>query len=232
MAGVPLWVVWYLLWSLSSIATLFGFRIAGVGVITCFWASGKGAFINTFLYMFGMTLGFYVLKYILGFFIFSSGVQAVSSYGLAPQANRYLQEGKMDLKYMQMTDRDFVMGIDSHVNELQYKNRVYTKTGYIIWANGRRTGLLHYSVLWDNLPFLNLIYVAEPNRNQGIGSQALKLWEEDMKVQGYKMVLLSTQVDENAQHFYRKSGYIDCGALLMNGTPFEQPMEMFMRKIL
>ena len=53
-----------------------------------------------------------------------------------------------------------------------------------------------------------------------------------MKAQGYKMVLLSTQVDENAQHLYRKSGYIDCGALLMNGTPFEQPMEMFMRKIL
>ena len=158
--------------------------------------------------------------------------RGVFSYGLAPQANRYLQEGKMDLKYMQMTDRDFVMEIDSHVNELQYKNRVYTKTGYIIWENGRRTGLLHYSVLWDNLPFLNLIYVAEPHRNQGIGSQALKLWEEDMKAQGYKMVLLSTQVDENAQHLYRKSGYIDCGALLMNGTPFEQPMEMFMRKIL
>jgi len=25
---------------------------------------------------------------------------------------------------------------------------------------------------------------------------------------------------------------VDCGGLLMNGTPFEQPMEMFMRKVL
>ena len=53
-----------------------------------------------------------------------------------------------------------------------------------------------------------------------------------MRAQGYQMVLISTRVDEDAQHFYRKLGYVECGALLMNGTPFEQPMEMFMRKML
>ena len=138
----------------------------------------------------------------------------------------------MNLKHMQMSDKDFVMSIDSHVNDLQYKNRVDTKTGYIIWTDNIRAGLMHYSVLWDSLPFLNLIFVKETHRNKGIESKAMKLWEEDMKEQGYKMVLVSTQVDEDAQHLYRKLGYIECGALLMNGTPFEQPMEMFMRKIL
>lgn len=138
----------------------------------------------------------------------------------------------MNLKHMQMSDKDFVMSIDSHVNDLQYKNRVDTKTGYIIWTDNIRAGLMHYSVLWDSLPFLNLIFVKETHRNKGIASKAMKLWEEDMKEQGYKMVLVSTQVDEDAQHLYRKLGYIECGALLMNGTPLEQPMEMFMRKIL
>lgn len=56
------------LWSFSSIATLFGFWIASVGAITLFSSSNKGAFINTFLYMFGMTTSFYGLKYILGHF--------------------------------------------------------------------------------------------------------------------------------------------------------------------
>lgn len=139
---------------------------------------------------------------------------------------------RMNLKHMQMSDKDFVMSIDSHVNDLQYKNRVDTKTGYIIWTDNIRAGLMHYSVLWDSLPFLNLIFVKETHRNKGIASKAMKLWEEDMKEQGYKMVLVSTQVDEDAQHLYRKLGYIECGALLMNGTPLEQPMEMFMRKIL
>lgn len=57
------------LWSLSSIATLFGFWIASAGVITYLCSSNKGAFINTFLYMFGMTISFYGLKYILGFYL-------------------------------------------------------------------------------------------------------------------------------------------------------------------
>ena len=57
------------LWSFPSIATLFGFWIASVSVITYISSSNKGAFINTFLYMFGMTISYYVLKYISGFFI-------------------------------------------------------------------------------------------------------------------------------------------------------------------
>lgn len=57
------------LWSFPSIATLFGFWIASVGIITCLSSSNKGAFMNSFLYMFGMTISFYGLKYILGFYI-------------------------------------------------------------------------------------------------------------------------------------------------------------------
>lgn len=55
------------LWSLPSVATLYGFWIASIGVITYLSASNKGAFIHSFLYMFGMTISFYGLKYILGF---------------------------------------------------------------------------------------------------------------------------------------------------------------------
>lgn len=138
----------------------------------------------------------------------------------------------MELRYMSIEDKDFVMGIDSHVNELQYENRVHTKTGYVIWNDNERVGFMHFSVLWDNLPFLNHIYVKKEYRCKGFATKAMKLWEEDMKRQGYKMVLLSTQVDEDAQHLYRKIGYVECGAILMNNTPFEQPMEMFMRKVL
>ena len=53
-----------------------------------------------------------------------------------------------------------------------------------------------------------------------------------LRKQGYGMVLTSTQVDETAQHFYRKNGYTDCGSLVMNIQGFEQPMEMFLSKAL
>ena len=133
---------------------------------------------------------------------------------------------------MEGNDKAFVMSIDTHVNEEQYANRVLTKSGYVIWDGDEPVGLMHHAVLWDNLPFLNLIYIREECREKGYGTEAMRLWEEDIKNRGYKMVLISTQVDEDAQHWYRKLGYVDCGGLLMNGTPFEQPMEMFMRKVL
>lgn len=44
----------------------------------------------------------------------------------------------------------------------------------------------------------------------------MEWWEQDMHPQGYDMVMVSTQVDETAQHFYRKLGYKDCGGLVMD----------------
>ena len=42
--------------------------------------------------------------------------------------------------------------------------------------------------------------------------------------------MTSTQVNEEAQHFYRKMGYKDCGGFVVNISGFKQPMEMLMIK--
>ena len=55
-------------------------------------------------------------------------------------------------------------------------------------------------------------------------------WENDMKAQGYGMLLTSTRVDEEAQHFYRKLGYRDCGGFMIDIPKYEQPMELFLIK--
>lgn len=138
----------------------------------------------------------------------------------------------MELKTVTEYDREFVMSLDSHADERSFRNRVYAKSGYILWEEGERIGVMSHCVLWDKLPFLNLIYVKEEFRGRGCGRQAILDWEQEMKDQGYKMVLLSTQADESAQHLYRKLGYTDCGGLLFDHTPLEQPMELFFRKVL
>ena len=48
--------------------------------------------------------------------------------------------------------------------------------------------------------------------------------------QGYGMLITSTQVDEDAQHFYRKLGFKDCGGFIIDVPGYEQPMEMMMIK--
>lgn len=138
----------------------------------------------------------------------------------------------MELRLMTWLDRAFVMGIDAHGDEDSFRNRVLTQSGYVLWEGERPVGLMHHCVLWDNLPFLNLLYVVEEYRGHGFGTQAMAAWEQEMKKQGYKMVLLSTQADETAQHFYRKLGYVDCGCLIFQNTPFDQPTELFFRKVL
>lgn len=57
------------LWNFSSIATLYGFWICSIVVIVSYSFSNISAGFNTFLYMFGMTISFYLLQYILGFYI-------------------------------------------------------------------------------------------------------------------------------------------------------------------
>lgn len=51
-----------------------------------------------------------------------------------------------------------------------------------------------------------------------------------MKLQGYKILLTSTQVDESSQHFYRKLDYKDCGGFIVDTPEYKQPMELFMIK--
>lgn len=138
----------------------------------------------------------------------------------------------MEIKVVTNNDKEFVMNIDKHINNTGYNNLVYTKSGYVIWEKKQRTGIIVHCILWDNIPFMNFLFIKEEYRNKGLAKQAIISWENEMKNQGYKMTLISTQVDEGAQHLYRKLGYIDCGGLVFNNTPFDQPMEMFFRKVL
>ena len=44
------------------------------------------------------------------------------------------------------------------------------------------------------------------------------------------MALTSTRADEDAQHFYRKLGYKDCGGFVIDIQGYEQPMELLLIK--
>ena len=131
----------------------------------------------------------------------------------------------MIVKQVEEKDKEFVMSIDQHVTDVTFHNRVF-------WEKDEPIGLMVHCILWDNLPVVNFLFIKEEYRNREYAREAMTFWENDMRQQGYKMVLISTQVDETSQHIYRKLGYVDCGSLLFDHTPMEQPMEMFMRKVL
>lgn len=107
-----------------------------------------------------------------------------------------------------------------------------TQNGYKIFSDGAEVGVIEYKDFWKGMPYLSLIKLLPEFRRKGIGREAMRLFEEEMKRAGNKAILLSTQVDEDAQRFYRKIGYRECGSLILEYTPFSQPMEMFFIKTL
>ena len=138
--------------------------------------------------------------------------------------------GMVEIRYMQMDDKDFWYSLDKHLPEAEFENKVRNRRGYILLENRKPIGLLRYNLFWDNTPFCTMLFIDWNYHNKGYGKMLMEYWEKDMKSQGYGMLLTSTQVDEDAQHFYRKLGYKDCGGFVIDILGYEQPMEMFLVK--
>lgn len=91
----------------------------------------------------------------------------------------------------------------------------------IIESAGESVGFLKFYVLWEVLPFIEVLIVREDRRRRGIGRDAVRSWEGEMAARSFRRVLISTQADETAQEFWRRIGYRDCGALTLPGKPAE-----------
>jgi GNAT superfamily N-acetyltransferase len=116
--------------------------------------------------------------------------------------------------------------------ESEFEIKVRDGRGYVLLEDEKPIGLLRYNLFWDNTPFCTLIFIDWNYQKRGYGRLLMEHWEADMKERGYGMLLVSTQVDEDAQHFYRKLGYRDCGGFTVDVPGYEQPMELFLVKAL
>lgn len=137
-----------------------------------------------------------------------------------------------EIRYVCHEDKEFWYSFDKHISEAELENKVRDRRGYVLLKDGKQIGLLRYGLFWDNTPFCNMLFVDWEYQKKGYGRMLVEYWEQDMKSQGFGFVMTSTQVDEDAQHFYRKIGYKDSGCLVIDVPEYAQPMEMFMIKAL
>ncbi len=90
-----------------------------------------------------------------------------------------------------------------------------------MFENEKFVGWLRYNLFWDNIPFINMLFFLDEQRGKGYGTKLVSYWENEMKKLNYDIVLTSTQSNEEAQFFYRKIGYTDCGSLILPKEPLE-----------
>ena len=111
--------------------------------------------------------------------------------------------------------------LDSHIAETELRSLIAQKRILILEDNGDLHGWLRWNLFWDNTPFMNMLFVGEPRRGEGLGRRLVLQWEEEMRQLGYESVMTSTASDEYAQHFYRKLGYETIGGFTPIGDPYE-----------
>ena len=99
------------------------------------------------------------------------------------------------IRYADERDFEAMKGYDKHISESELQNAICAKRILLLYEKGGFIGWLRYNLFWDEIPFMNMLYVLEEYREQ-------------------------------AQFFYRKNGYVDCGSLLLPG----EALEIILRK--
>ena len=113
-------------------------------------------------------------------------------------------------------DRAFWFSLDRLLPEAAFSRKIRDGEALVAEEDGEPAALLRWNLFWDEIPFCNLLYVAPDRRRRGIGRALLRAWEHEMRAAGHDRVLVSTQSDEDAQHFYRKLGWRDCGGFAID----------------
>ena len=136
------------------------------------------------------------------------------------------------IRYIEDQDRTAWNLLDRHLPALEFDEKVRTKQGYVYIKDEEIIGILRYNLFWDNTPFCTMLFIDGKYRGLGYGKQLMEHWEQEMRSKGYGMVMTSTQVNEDAQYFYRKLGYKDAGGFTIDIPGYEQTEELILIKAL
>ena len=127
----------------------------------------------------------------------------------------------MEIRTAGKDDLAFLSARDRHIEPGELEALLALGRVMVAQEGGEIAGWLRWNLFWDNTPFLNMLFVLEGCRGRGVGQVLLARWEEQRKGAGHPLVLTSTLSSEGAQHFYRRRGYTDAGALLLPGEALE-----------
>ncbi|OBR66326.1 GNAT family acetyltransferase [Paenibacillus oryzae] len=128
----------------------------------------------------------------------------------------------MKIRFATDADYETIRTRDHHISEDIIQLKINQREIYVLQNEDEAIiGWLRYGLFWDNIPFMNMLWVDEPYRGRGAGKQLVLFWEEQMKKSGFNLIMTSTQADEDAQHFYRRLGYVDAGCLILDTQPLE-----------
>ena len=130
------------------------------------------------------------------------------------------------IEYANDGDLDSLIEHHHRVSPDLLGRKISVKEVVVARCEGQTVGWLTYTLLYDMVPFVNLLVVAEAYRGKGIGTQLVQFWEREVEGAGADAVMTSSMANEQGQHFWRKMGYKDVGGMVLA----DEPLEVFFRK--
>jgi GNAT superfamily N-acetyltransferase len=123
-------------------------------------------------------------------------------------------------------DLPFLCDVDDHLSHQDLANVVSLGRVMVAEVDKVAVGFLRWGLFWDQVPFMNLLWVLPKWRGHRVGTMLVEAWEGSQRALGHSLVLTSTSSSERAQHLYRRLGYVDSGSLLLP----DEPSELILRK--
>lgn len=132
-----------------------------------------------------------------------------------------MRPGDVEVHAATEADLPFLHAVDGHLPDAGVTEAVAQRRVLVAVAGSERIGFVRWGLLWDEVPFMHLLWVVPERRAAGVGTAVVGAWEDLHRVAGHTLVLTSTSAAEPAQHFYRRLGYADSGSFVLPGEPAE-----------
>ena len=143
--------------------------------------------------------------------------------------NLHMEE--VHVKFASSQDFDVVRHFDPHsiyIDPEKLKYKLMQKEVLIAQFKDKIVGIIKFSYFWSTRPYLDLIYVEERIRKQGIGTKLLQFLEIYLVKAGYNYLYTSAQGNEpDSQNWHKRQGFRECGKLEAINLPRETNTEVF-----
>ena len=117
-------------------------------------------------------------------------------------------------RFATAVDVDWCQSHDRLVPRDLLQRKISHREIVVVEIEEDRVGYLRLGFLWSTIPQIDLIWVDEQCRRQGVGRSLLELVEQHLRAQGHKILLSSAQADEpESQAWHRAVGFQECGFL-------------------
>ena len=92
-----------------------------------------------------------------------------------------LKDCKCNIRYASNEDYSFLITNDLHISEEELYKSIDDNKVIVLTIDDKIIGWLRYNLFWDNIPFMNMLYLLEEYRRVGLGSKLVSFWENEMK---------------------------------------------------